>query len=241
MHELDEGPSAELLAGEAEDPLPGGVQAPEVAVETGDREQVARGLEEGPQLLLGPPAFGELADLAPHGGEEGEKLLVGAADLAAEELEHADHFRAQQDREAEGRVQPHAVRDGRAREVRVLHDVRYPGRRPARPDAAGEADPGGEAGAPAHRFELRERGPRGSPDLDAAKHARPRVDAPERPVFPAQGLADGLQDPGRGVAQRGGLREGASGRVLRVQAADRLALREAGAHALLRLGRALIP
>ena len=51
-------------------------------------------------------------------------------------------------------MQPLAGRGLRPREVGVPDDVRDPGRLAARPDAAGQPDPGGERGPPAQGHEL---------------------------------------------------------------------------------------
>ena len=78
---------------EPERPLPRRVEALEVAVETGDAEHVQREREEAIELLLGPPALDELADLAADRRQHREQSLVGLADFAAEELHHAEHVR----------------------------------------------------------------------------------------------------------------------------------------------------
>src|SRR6185503_239645 len=122
VDEVDVRPARQLLDRVAERLLPGGVEAPEVAVEAGDAEEVARHEEERLELVLRALALDELADLAADRGEQLEQVLVRLADLAAEELEHAEHDPAELDREAEGAVQPFARGDRGAREVRVADD-----------------------------------------------------------------------------------------------------------------------
>src|SRR2546427_11466292 len=113
MDELEIGPHEELLSREAERLLPGRVQALEVAVEACDAEHVERGPEKAVQLRLRVLALDELADLSADGGHHPEQILIGLADLAAEELEHAQDRAAEEDRESEGSMQPILGGDGR--------------------------------------------------------------------------------------------------------------------------------
>ena len=73
--------------------------------------------------------------------EHRQQIVVGRADLAAEELHHAEHFAVQQDREPERGVQALARRDRGAGEIRVVDDVGDPGRLAGGPDAARQPDP----------------------------------------------------------------------------------------------------
>ncbi len=93
---------------------------------------------------------------------------------------------------------------------------------PGRPDARSE----GEAAA-----RLLERGECQAgplPRLHAAQDARRFVDPPQPAVVPAERLADRLQDAGGRLPERCRLGEGARRLVLRVEAADRLVLRQGG-------------
>jgi hypothetical protein len=123
VDEVDVGPRHQLRRGEAECPLPGGVQPPERAVDPGDAQHVERCLEERGELRLRALTLDELADLARDRGEHLEELLVGAADLPAEELEDPDHLAPEKDRKAEGGVKALPRGERRAREVVVVDDV----------------------------------------------------------------------------------------------------------------------
>ena len=104
-------PRQQLRFGVAEHALPRGVDALEVAVEPGDAQHVERQREEAIELLLRAPPIDEHADLVADRREHRQQVGVRRADLAAEELHHAEHFAAQQDREAERGVQPFAGGD----------------------------------------------------------------------------------------------------------------------------------
>ena len=89
VHELEIRRGAELSRREPQDALPRRVETLEVAVETGDTEHVLRQHEEAIELLLGPPALHELADLTANRAEHLQQFRIGLADLATEELHHA--------------------------------------------------------------------------------------------------------------------------------------------------------
>ena len=132
------------------------VDAEEAALDVLEVDRVGEGIHQRVQevtlledLLLGLLALDELADLAADGREHLEQVLIGLLDLAAEGLDDAQDVAADDDREAEGAVQALAGRGPSPREVRVRDDVPDPGRLAARPDAAGQADAGGEGGPPA--------------------------------------------------------------------------------------------
>ena len=120
MHELHVRPREQLLLGVAEHALPRGIHALEVAVESGDAQHVERHVEEAIELVLRAPPIEEHADLIADRRQHRQEFFVRLADLAAEELHHALHFAAEQDRKTEGRVQALARGDRRAREVRVF-------------------------------------------------------------------------------------------------------------------------
>ena len=94
MDEVHEGPRQQLLFAVAEHAVPRRIDALEVAVESRDAEHVEREREEAIELLLRAPPFDEQPDLVADAREHREQILVGRADLAAEELHHAEHFAA---------------------------------------------------------------------------------------------------------------------------------------------------
>ena len=108
--------------------MPGRIDPLEVAIEARDGQHVERQIEESAQFLLGAPTIDEHANLIADGGQHREQFGVRLADLAAEKLHHAEHFAPQQDGEAERRVETLACAHSGAREIRVAHDVRDPGR-----------------------------------------------------------------------------------------------------------------
>ena len=128
MHEAQPGLREELLARNAEDAFPGGVQADEVAVQPRDAEEVQRQAEEAVQFLLDPLPVDEQADLTADRRQCGEQLFVRLADFAAEELHDAEHLAIAKDGEAERAVEARPVGDGCPGEIRVVHDVRNPRR-----------------------------------------------------------------------------------------------------------------
>ena len=188
MDEVEIRPGEQFRLAVAQGPLPRRVDALEVAVEPGDAEHVERQDEEPVELFLRAPSVDEQADLVADAREHRQQVLVGCADLAAEELHHAEDFAAQQDGESKCRVQPFARGDGCAREVRVLHHVGDPdrlGRWPRRGRAG--RSPRANVDASADGVEFREICRTGGPDLGAAQHVRLAVDRPERAVLPAEG------------------------------------------------------
>src|SRR5262245_66196617 len=68
-------------------------------------------------FLLPPLALDELAYLAADGRHHIEQLLVGLPDLMAEKVHDPNDFAAEQDGKCEGRVQPFARGDRRARKI----------------------------------------------------------------------------------------------------------------------------
>ena len=142
-------------------------------------------------LLLGAPPIEELADLRAHGGEHAQQVVVGRPDLAAEELDDAQHLGPRRMGNPNAACSPSAAASGRAREVRVpttsgIH-------RAARsPHAAGQPDPARER---ALAGGLRERGAdtRGSCQTSWQRSSPPPVESRGR-RRPTQGLADGAED-----------------------------------------------
>src|SRR5262250_1893514 len=110
-----------------------------------------RGLRDGLgplEIALCLLALDELADLPPHGFEHPEDVLVGLADLVAEELHYAEEPARAHDGKAERSMQAATDRIGRSRKVAIERGVGNPRRAPALPDASGQADAGGKCAAP---------------------------------------------------------------------------------------------
>ena len=219
VDEIHVRPRQELRVGIAEDAPPGGIDAFEVAVHPGDAHHVERQREEPIELLLRATPIDEHADLIAHGGEHRQQARVRFPDFAAEELHHAEHFAAKQDREAEGRVQSLARRDRRPREVAVARDVGNPRRLTAGPDAAGKTDAGRKRQCTARRVEFGEPRRRGGPDFDAAEDRGRMVHGPERAVLPLEGLANRLEDLRRRFVKGSGRKQGPRSDVLRRETA----------------------
>src|SRR5207244_12550055 len=100
--------------------LPGRVEAFEIAVEAGDADQIEGQTEESIELLFRAATLDELPDLAANRLEHLQQRFVWLTDLAAEELHHAEHRGAEEDRKAERGVQAFSGGDGGAREVGVV-------------------------------------------------------------------------------------------------------------------------
>src|SRR5207237_9802138 len=164
--------------------------------------------------LLRPPALHELADLAADRLGHLQELGVGLLDLAAEELDDAEHLAGEPDREAEGAVQSLPVCRGRARKVGVLRDVADPGGFAGGPDAPRESLPPRQRDAPRHRLELGHASRGAVPDLDAAERLPRPVDRPDRARLPSERLGDGLEEAWSRVAERRRLGPDAPRRML---------------------------
>src|SRR5262249_28534313 len=173
-----------------------------------DAEHVEREIEEAIELLLGALALEHLADLDADARQHLEQPSVRLADLAREELEHAEHAAAEQNRDGERAVQPLALCDHRTRKVRVLNDVLDPGGPAGLPDPARQPDAGREGGLARDGLEPLEMRRRRLPGLDAPQDVGGPVDAPEAAVVPAETGANRLQDAGRGFGDGRRIREG---------------------------------
>ena len=181
---------------------------------------VERGLEHRPQprlarahLGLGVPPHDELTDLAADHAHRLEQASVGLAQVAREELHHADDTARAEERKAERRLEPGAAGGIRAREVAILRRVDDP----ARP--AGHEQPPREPFARAERHPLAERLElRGAvaavPRAHAAKAAVVRPDLPHGAELPAERPADHLERSLVGLDRRFCLREDLSDVVL---------------------------
>jgi hypothetical protein len=181
---------------------------------------VEGGLEHGAQPRLARPHLGlgvtphdELAHLAADHAHRLEQLRIGFAELAREELHHADYTPGAEEREAERRLEPGAARGVSAREIAIVRRVEDPAR-PARDDQpARKAFAGGEGEPLAEGLELRSavaRMPRG----DAAKAAVVRPELPHGAELPAERPADHLERRLVGLDRRLCLREDLSDVVL---------------------------
>ena len=120
------------------------------------------------QGFLGALAFNELTELAADAGHHVEQVLVGLADLTADEIDDAEDLAAKQDRKGEGRVQPFTRGDARAEEGWVMHDIRNARGCMARPDLAWQPTPRPERARPGGGLELRGLDRRLAPHLRAA-------------------------------------------------------------------------
>ena len=214
MDELHVGPRQQLGLGPPQHAFPCRIDALEVAVEAGDHEHVEAEREEAVELVLGAPAIDEHADLAADGRQHREQIGVGRADLAAEELHHAEHFAAQQDREPERRVEAFARRDRRAREIPVLRHVGNPDRLAAGPHPAGQPDAPREGRRAADGVELGKRAGLRRENLGTAQDVVLAIDVPERAVLPVERAADGFEDARHGLGERRGLDERAGHHML---------------------------
>ena len=197
MDELQIRSGQQLGFGPAEDARPGGVEPLEVAVKARDGQHVERQLEEAVELLLCPPPIDEHPDLIADGRQRRQQALVDLPNLAAEELHDAEDLAVQQHGEAKRGVQAFAIGDGRARKVRVAHDIRDPGGLTAWPRRGpGRPAPRRNRMVAADGVELgKVRGRRG-PDLRAAQDVGLVVDDPQGAMLPADRRADGLEDLG---------------------------------------------
>ena len=187
------GRDSELLVGIAEDAPPGGIHALEIAVDAGDAHHVERQQEEPIELFLRAAAIDEHADLIADGRRASTAGRVGLADIPAEELHDAEHFAAEQHREAERRVQSlgvaTAAREVRSRVTSGIHaGSPLVQTRPGRPTRA-------RTSCPAHRVESG-RCARASSRFRRSAGRRRRRPRPRAPRVPSRGLADGFENFG---------------------------------------------
>jgi len=213
VHELEPGLGQQFAPREAEHPLPDRVQAEEHAIEARNAEEVEREIEEAVQLFLDALAVDEKADLAADRLQRAQQRLVGLADRPAEELHHADHLAVGEDGEPQRGVEAGPIGQARPGEVGIVADVRDPRRLLGGPDASRKADAGCEHAGLTGRREVVQPGRGLVPGRHAAQHVRQRVNAPERPVFPRQGLAHRLEHARRRLGQCGRLGQRAGGLV----------------------------
>src|SRR5262249_4300086 len=168
--------------------------------------------------FLGALALEELPDLTADRGQHLEQILVRLADLAAEELHHAQHLVAEQDGKAERAVEADLLRDTRPREVGGGGHVRDPCGLPAEPDASRETDARAEGQPATHLLERRHADRRLVPHRSAAERAALGVHLPQPSDLPPEMLAYRLEDARRAFVERARLGQGPRDRVLRREA-----------------------
>ena len=195
-------------------PVPRRVHPLEIAVVARDTQHVQRQREEAIELLLCASAVDEEADLVADAREHREERFVGRADLPAEKLHHADDVVVQKNREPERRVEALARGNRSPGEIRVPDHVGDPGGLACRPDPARQPDPRREGALAAERGELWKVSARLGPDMRAPQRAGFAIDLPERPVLPAERLADRFEDLRGGVVDAGRVDERARRDVL---------------------------
>ena len=146
----------------------------------------------GRAQVIGVPApLHRLADLIAERGHHLEQLGIELARLARVELDHAQHAARAAEGEAEAGVQARPASGRRAREVRVVLDIRYPRRLARGPHAAGQSLAGRQAQAARDAHEVRVVHAGRAPRLHAHEHAGvTRRRLPGRAQSPAEPLAD---------------------------------------------------
>jgi DNA-binding NarL/FixJ family response regulator len=155
----------------------------------------------------------ELADLTPELPHRLEQALVRLAELAGEELHHADHPSRAEQWEAEGGMQPVASSDVCAWEVPVLWGVDDPDGLARGEYPAGKPVPRRERDPLAERLEFGGT-VSGMPDAAAAQALVVWPDLPHRTELPAERAADGLQSRRVSLDRPIGFREDPGDRVL---------------------------
>ena len=185
-----------------------------------------RHAEQRPELALGALALDELADLAADRAEHLEQALVGLADRAAEELQHAEaRCRPARSGSPMAPCSPsRAATLARGKLESCVTSAIHAGRalsqtRPGRPTPRRNTAPRVAASNSDTTIEARCQVSRQRIDVAG------EVDRPHRSVVAVQDLSQHAQDPRRGFGQRGRLGERAGGDDLRVQPADRVGLR----------------
>jgi hypothetical protein len=166
------------------------------------------------EFFLGSLPLDELADLVAERGRRPEQFLVGASDVGAEELDHAQDLPTQLDRKGEGPVEPRLGGSRRPREVDVLDHVSDPGRFHAGPDATGQPDTRREAYLPAGGLERLGVDGGGLPDLTTAEHVLLGFHRPEDTQRPIEGFPDGLERLWSGAGEIGRLGQDAADGIL---------------------------
>ena len=192
----------QLFLGIAEDALPRGIHALEIAIESGDAEHVERQREESIEFLLRALSLHELADLGTDPRQHPEQILVGLTDLATEEFHDADDRPPNQQGQREGAMQPFFSSDCRTWEVRILHHVWNPRGLAAGPHASGQSNTPCKGRAAAGGFELGQVEGWQMPGLHAVQDPVIGIHVPQRSVVPAKRLTEGLQDTHRRLIER---------------------------------------
>jgi hypothetical protein len=218
VNEVEEGTGGEFLDGVAQNALPGGIEALVDPVKTGDTEHVEGEGEKAVEGFFGTGADEELTDLVAEGGEGIEKVGVRLAALEAEELENGEDFSTRYDGEGDARTQIGLSGEGAAGEVVGDGDFGNPLGLAAAPDATWEPGAEGESATTGDVFELGLAEGGRVPGGRTAEKIPTGFDFPEGSHLPVEGIADGLQQAGGGVGERGGSNESAGGGVADVEA-----------------------
>src|SRR6476659_9656689 len=142
--------------------------------------------------VFGPLPLDELSDLTPDRNHHVEEILVGLSDLAAEEVDDAQYFAAEQNGKGERRMQSFTRRDRRAGKRRTLlrTEVGKVDWLPAPPNCTRQTDPGLERGRARFGFKFRNLNGFFMPHLDATEYARLLVHRPKRSHVPYQVFTD---------------------------------------------------
>ena len=170
------------------------------------------------EVVLVVHPFHELANLAAHRREEIQLLRIGLADLAAEELDHAEKLAREEHGEADRAAQLRLGRALHAHEARVRRDVGKPQRRAALPHRAGQPATRRKYRLTARRAEWRRLHVRHVPDRSAPQRPRFTIDDPERAPFPSGRLPDDAEEVRRRAVERGGLGQDARDGILHREA-----------------------
>ena len=173
-------------------------------------------------LVLHPLAREKLPDLRADGREHPQQIVVGPADAARAELEHAEHLVADRDREREGAVQSFGGGGLEPRHVVLLQHVRDPLRCGVSPHVTRQ--PFARARRSESRLmslEPRKAGGALAPDLGAAQPSRLRIHRPPQADVPVEIGIDDIDDSSDGLFPAGGVREHACDGVFGVSASER--------------------
>src|SRR6266508_57673 len=136
------------------------------------------------KCFFGALAFDELANLTAKSSHHVEQLLVRLSYLVAKKLHHPQDVAAKQNGKSEGCVQSFACGDGRVRKISIMNNIRNVCRFMPGPDPARQPDPGHESDLAPNRFKLRDLYGFFVPNLDATKHTRLTVQAPQSAEVP---------------------------------------------------------
>jgi hypothetical protein len=197
MNEVKEGRATQLCLGETEHVRPCRVHTKKVAVETGDAQKIGRQIEERVEFIAGPFTRRIHANLAAGDHHGLEQRGVRFANVAAEELHHADDIPPAEHRQRKRGVETYLPGSRRPGKIAVDHDVGNPCGPAKGPDSAGQADPTRERRPPAQLDEFGESLRGIGPRPHESKRSAGSVQFPERAVFPAKRFAHCCNHPWR--------------------------------------------